>query len=172
MISNEYAKALFELANDYNQVEIIADNFKSFIEILKENQDYIKVLTYPTISSDEKKKCVVDALAGFNDIFIDFLKVLIDNNRFNQIFEIYESFTKNYLSYKNIVNVKVISCKPLSKREANELEESLVNYYQGKKITLVNEIDDTIIGGIRVITDGESLDLSVINKLNRLKATI
>lgn len=172
MISNEYAKALFELANDYSQVEIIADNFKSFIEILKENQDYIKVLTYPTISSDDKKTSIVKVLNGFNDTFIDFLKVLIDNNRFNQIFEIYHSFNKDYLKYQNIVKIKVISSKPLSKKEANELEERLREYYQGKRIMLENEIDEAIIGGVKLVTDEESLDLSVLNKLNRLKATI
>lgn len=172
MVANEYGKALFELAQKNENIEVVEDNFNTLIEGIKVNPDYLKVLTYPRVSINDKKNSIKSVCKDFDTTFINFLYVLIDNNRIDQIFEIYSSFQNYILSNKNVLNVEVISAEELSDKQKKELIVQLTNYYNGKKIEISNIIDKSLIGGVKVIANGEALDLSLQNKLNQLKATI
>ena len=59
MFAKEYAKALYELALESNSVSEINDNFKILLDGINENEDYMKVLTYPKISNSKKKKSIL-----------------------------------------------------------------------------------------------------------------
>ena len=85
MIAEEYAKALFELATSNDKSDVINDNFSVFLKLLKDNNDYFKILTFPNISLNDKKDCLRKTLIGFDDLFIDFLFVLIDKNRMSLV---------------------------------------------------------------------------------------
>lgn len=172
MVASEYGKALFELALEKNKSEIIEDNFNTFIAGLRNNPDYIKVLTYPRISNNQKKDSIKQIGSSFDIIFKNFLYVIIDNQRMSDIYTIYEEYTNCLLENRNILNVSIISPEKLSSKQENELIAQLTKFYQGKKIEVSNIIDSSLIGGIKVIANGEALDLSLQHKLEQLKATI
>ncbi len=172
MVAYEYANALIELSLSNNVLNEIEDNFKTLVLAIKENPDFMKVITYPLIKTKDKKKSIKDVCNNMNELFVNFLYVLIDNNRINDLFVIYKEFCKIIDQNNNRLTVDVISAVKLSKNEIDNLSIKLSAYFNNKKININPLIDKTLIGGIKVISDGKSIDLSVIGKLNNLKEQI
>lgn len=171
MVAHEYAKALYELALSSSKEELVLEEFKIFSCSLKDNCEYIKFLTFPSISTDQKKKSLEDVLKDADLLLLNFMKVLIDNNRVNDIFDIYEEYYTLYLKDKNIVNVKVVSSELLSDEEINKIKAQLSSHYN-RGIVLENLIDKSLIAGYKFIANGEEVDFSIVNKLSRLRKSI
>lgn len=172
MVAYEYANALIELSLSNNVLNEIEDNFKTFVLAINENPDFMKVITYPLIKSDDKKISIKEVCKDMNELFIDFLYVLIDNNRIKDLFDIYKEFNKIIDLINNRLTVDVISSVKLTKKEIDNLSIKLFTYFNNKKININPLIDKSLIGGIKVIADGKSIDLSVVGKLNNLKDRI
>ena len=167
MLAKEYATALFELASSNNMLDEIINQFDTLMIAINENEDFMKVLTYPRISSKQKKECIKNVCKSMNEIFVNFLYVLIDNNK-----EIYEEFTNLVNEKNNILIVNVISASKLSSSQLNDLEIKLAEYFGKKHISINPLIDEKLIGGIKVIANGKSIDLSLNSKLQSLKDNI
>lgn len=172
MLAKEYATALFELASSNNMLDEIINQFDTLMLAINENEDFMKVLTYPCISSKQKKECIKNVCKSMNEIFVNFLYVLIDNNRVDKIKEIYEEFTNLVNEKNNILIVNVISASKLSSSQLNDLEIKLAEYFGKKHISINPLIDEKLIGGIKVIANGKSIDLSLNSKLQSLKDNI
>ena len=172
MVANEYSKAIYELAKENNLCEEVLENFNYFTKLLKENPDFLKVLTYPKISRENKKKTLKDTLINFNELFINFLNVLIDNNRISYINEIESDYIRLVNESKGIYEVIVYSASKLSDTQLDETKSSLKKLLNAKSVNINNMIDESLIGGIRAFYNGKTFDLSVSNKLNSLKNSL
>jgi len=172
MIAGEYAKAIFDLALEGNREELINDNFNLFVKLLHENPDYLKVLTYPRISDQEKKDNIRNTLKGFEDIFIDFLFVLIDNKRMSNIFDIAYAYEKLIEIDNDVVSVDVYSAQKLTIKQIQVVQQSLVNRLNAQRVVINNIVDPTLIGGIKAVYRGKTIDLSVNAKLSAIKKSL
>ena len=95
MVAKEYAKALHEIAEELNIFDIIKNQYKITLDLLKDQQ-MMSFFTNPVIKSNEKKDLIKKSFSDFNENFVYFLYVLIDNSRFNYINDIYEKFIDIY----------------------------------------------------------------------------
>ena len=88
MVEQEYAKALFELAQEAGKLELFVDYFTAVVETVK--KDFYKVLTSPVIENKEKKEIIKNVYHSFDKEFLNFLYVLIDHNRISRINTIFD----------------------------------------------------------------------------------
>ena len=172
MIADEYAKAIFDRALEGNREELINDNFNLFVKLLHENPDYLKVLTYPRISNQEKKDNIKNTLIGFEDIFIDFLFVLIDHKRMNNFFEIACAYEKLIEIDNDVVSVEVYSVEALNIKQIQSIQQSLITRLHAQRIVINNIVDSSLIGGIKAVYRGKTIDLSVNAKLSAIKKSL
>ena len=171
MVSKEYSTALFNLCLENNNLEEISASFDVLCQAFKENPDYMKILTSPGISSSKKKESIKNVLENNDIVLLHFVNVLIDNDRVINIYEIQDEFSKLVLQHKNILKVTVYSVDYLSENKITELKGQLSNYYN-KNIMIDNIIDKTLIAGIKLAVEGKEVDLSIFNKINKLKKSI
>ncbi len=171
MLHKEYAKALYELSVEEDKNEIFMDCLSAVINTAL-STELKDVLTSPFIDINKKKKLIDDVYSLLDQTFIYFMKVLLDNNRFNLINDIYEEY-KNIILLKNeIVKIQVISTYKLNNMELIKLTKSLQAKYKNKKIELENIIDEKLIGGIQIVSNGQSIDMSLKNSLLKLKESL
>lgn len=69
----------------------------------------------------------------------------------------------------NTLRAKVLSKNPLTKKMSDQVENFLKKRYETKTPALQWQEDKTLIGGMRIETEDEILDLSLKNKLNQLQ---
>ena len=99
MVENEYAQAIYDLAKEDNKIDIINECFIVVNKSIEDN-DFMELLSSPKITKEEKKNILTKVYGKLDSLFLDFMYVLIDNNRINRISYIYD--------YYNILHHNII----------------------------------------------------------------
>lgn len=157
-VALEYAKALYSLGK-----ESFLDELNSLETLFKEDE-ISKFFCYKEINKNTKKDILKPY---FNEPFINFIYVLIDNDRLNLINDIKKEYQELILKENNVKQIFVYSNNLLDNNYINKLKSILSKKYN-KEIIITNLIDTTIIAGI-IIKDGTNIiDLSLNNDFNNL----
>lgn len=165
MISESYAKALYEIVQHKGIQNDILNEFRVIEEILKKNMDFKKILDSPIIQAFEKEK-IIDRVFGknVNTILLNFFKLLSRNRLVNEIDICFKEFLGLYNMDHGIESAEVISASEINL----ETKQMLINKLEQiteKKITLNIIIDKSIIGGIVVKYKNIVYDGSIKQKL-------
>ena len=82
--TNRYALALYELANEYSDLENIENQSKSLLELLKQSMDFRLFVKDPTSEKNEQIKSIeiIAEKFNFSEIFSKFLSFLVFKRRF------------------------------------------------------------------------------------------
>lgn len=172
-----YSTALFELCCEQDSLENTYEEFKAVKELLYDSGieyslDMVKLLGSPLISGQDKTKCL-DAVFKdrISDMTLDFLCLVADKGRFVRLEEIFGEFSKMYNDKMGILEAEAVTAEPLSA----ELRDALITKLEkttGKKVTLTQKTDKSLIGGIVVRYENTEIDGSVKTRLEKLKAQI
>lgn len=171
IISQRYSKALLEFnENKISKQEVLRQllDIEQSIEISNELKT---VLTSPIISLKEKKEVVDKVFSDSDKIILNFLKLLLDKNRFTILSSIIKEYKTIIDKENNIVNIKVISAIDL-----NESEKAMIKVKMQKVLNKEIELewgkDSDIIGGLIFEMDDNIVDCSLKKKLQEINKKI
>ena len=170
MIPLEYAKAIFEIAEEEHKVDLFNEYFVSINSTL--TNDFIDLLKTPTIDKKEKINIINKVYKSIDNTFRDFLVILVKNDRIEYFSQIGHQYRKLVRLNKNIVRIDIFSAKELTKTQMDSLVKTLEAKYKGKKLEIKNFVNPSLIGGIQIIANGESIDISLKSTLERLKESL
>ena len=168
--SERYASALFQLAVEEKNLNIVEQNVSNFQKIYKNNPDLRNFIKNPT-NTDEEQSGLVEALSkkiNLTKIFKNFLLLLIKKRRIFFIEKILASFNKFVTRQKGEINASLISSKELSKQEIEKISKELT-IDRGSSIKFSFEVDKSLIGGFKVQIGSLMIDTSIKNKLKKFK---
>jgi len=164
--SKKYAYALFQLAGDAGSVdEITAALAKLRAFSVKETVSFFK---NPFIDESEKKKLVQDTSSGIPEMLLKLLFLLIEKREMHILPDIERKYADLVNKSRNIMVANVISAVPLEKPVVEKIKASMKKI-TGREISIVENIDKTLIGGIKVRTEDLLFDGSIKGKVNLLK---
>lgn len=166
-VAFQYAEALFSLATEEKKVEDILASYTNFVEA--QDDEIISFLNHPKISKKDKKEVLSKAID--NTLFEHFIYVLIDNSRIELINDCYDEFKKIYDSQNKVMKATVYSGKKLLKTELEQLKKNLSKKHN-RNVELINVVDSSIIGGLKVEYDGYVLDQTINSYLQSLKNSL
>ena len=168
--SERYASALFQLAAEDKNLNIVEQNVLNFQKIYSNNPDLRNFIKNPT-NSDDEQIGLVEALSkklNLTKIFKNFLLLLIKKRRMFFIEKILMSFNKLATKEKGEINASLISSKELSKQEIEKISKEL-SIDRGSSIKFSFEVDKSLIGGFKVQIGSLMIDTSIKNKLKKFK---
>lgn len=172
LVSERYAQALLELVSDNLSKEDILKELLDITESVKGSGDLNKVMTSPVISDDEKKNVISKLFENTtNKVILNFLKLLIDKNRFSML----ESITKEYKNeinrLNNLLSINVTSAIDLTEDEKSAIKDKLSNILN-KNIELEWATNPDIIAGLVFEVGDNIIDNSLRHKLQDLSRNI
>lgn len=170
-ISVRYAKALFILAKEKGILDEVYLNINVLANIVDKSEDFATVFSNPTILQSEKKSIIIKVFADFNQMIIDFICLLIDNNRQNHLKTIILNFCDLYRKEKNILKITTTTAEELGEKSREALNDLFKKHYN-KSIELEERINQNIIGGIVLRIDNYELNMSVANQLAEIKSSL
>ena len=170
-LTGRYAKALYELADEKKLISKIVKDFEDLKALLETNVEFLSLVTSPAISKNNKKASFSKILkkAKANSLTTQFCGTLADNGRLNLIMEIIDVFISKVLINNGELEAEVTSSIALDKSQRQEVEKSISEVVGGKKISLLMNVDETLIGGLIVKIGSKMIDSSIKTKLNRLE---
>ncbi|MDO9628387.1 MAG: ATP synthase F1 subunit delta [Acholeplasmataceae bacterium] len=168
-ISN-YAKALFSIAKEEKKIDTLTYHFDDFKDTVEKNPSWVTLMDSPMISFTEKTK-MIDALE-YDISFLAFLKMLAQKNNIHLYQEIYTEWTLLSRVYQKIAHLHVYSAKPISTEVEARLVKAIQPRFPNQTVSLHITIDPTLLGGLKVVYQGQSLDHSVAREIEELYTTI
>lgn len=172
MVEKTYAEAIFSLGKEQDCLETLCTEIFEVSEIFGQNPDFVKLLSSPTISFAEKKSSIEKVFGGkISEYAMNFLFVVTEKNRASAFVGIAEYLKLLYNDYNGIIEVKVTTAEPMSDALKEKLRAKLEKV-SGKKITLVEKTDKSILGGIILDYDNVRMDSSIKNRIEGIRASV
>lgn len=160
-----YGGSLYDLAAEEKLSDIIMEQMLEIKELFRENPDYIKLLSEPSIKKDERLKLIEDAFGSQAERYlVSFIKLLCEKNILNEFEGCLEHFKQRYNSDHNISEAVVTSAVKLTDEQLASLKNKLEKM-SGKTITLIEKNDASLLAGMKVEMEGKLLDGSVAGRL-------
>jgi len=172
-IALRYSKVLFNLDLEYRlDMKKRLIDFESLDALFKRNPKLLILLKFPLIDIDEKKELLASALKNeYDPLFFEFLFYLIQKKKLDYLNLIAIDYRFLVEEHFDIWEVKVISATDLMPEMQTKLKEKLELFFH-KQLKINNEVDPSIIGGIKLIFADQMIDWSVVGRLKNLKESL
>ena len=97
-VGTAYANALVSTAQAKGELEAVHADIDAISSVMKESADIKEFLANPTVPEDKKKQMIAKMAAesGFNSYTVNFLNILVDQNRLDAISEVCDAFEVKY----------------------------------------------------------------------------
>lgn len=158
-----YSTALFELSGEENTFDEVHSQLNEYNDIFKDNPDFVKFLSSPGITFEEKHEVLLKVFDDDSMVF-DFICLVTEKGRISYIDRITSEFNKLYYDRNNIAEMTVTTSTALKP----ELKEKLISKLEeksGKKVRLIEKVDPDILGGLIIRYGNSEIDNSVKGKL-------
>jgi F-type H+-transporting ATPase subunit delta len=169
-VAQRYAKALFDLAVERGELEIVKDDLEGIKAI--QNDDLRAVWMSPVIQGEKKQKVFAALLDGkISKTTSAFFNLLFKKGREIAVSEIYNAFDEMYRRHHKIVLVDITTAAPVSEDVTTYILEKLHNRERFANVTLKvnNKVDADIIGGFILQADDLLYDASIRHDLKVIK---
>ena len=189
-VAKRYSDALFLAAEGENAVDAVETDM-ALLRVALEQRELRVFLADPKRSVADKKGLLVKLLqaeyeveaepAGddegesqprkqqreANACTLRFLDVVFDKSRALELQHIASNFHTRVLESRGEIEGRVLSFKELSDDELRSLEEAL-GARLGQKVRLIPQVDEELLGGVRVFLKGRLFDASLQGQLEEL----
>ena len=168
--SERYSRALFEVANEANEIDQIENGIKNFQSLFNSSSEIKNFIQDPTqsISAQSNFIQLLSKKLDFSKNLKNFFLLLIEKRRIFFVKKISESFLKLCSKKRGEVKASLISSKVLSQNELNEINRDL-SQSMGSKIIFDFKVDEKLVGGLKLQIGSFMIDTSVKNKLKKLE---
>ena len=173
LIARRYAQSLIEIGKSerLNFNDILTDLSK-IRKILDRSPDLYRSLVNPLVSVHDKVEVIEEVFQkDSNEIIRNFLKVLVEKNRFDVIFEVIEEYILLVDIFEGLDRAEVISAVELNADEKDNVEKAL-NAKFNKEMIIKYSTDSSIIAGLVVKMGDNVIDMSVAHKLEQYKMAL
>ena len=167
-----YGGSLFDLAAEEGADGAILDQLEECLSLLRDNPDYLKLLSTPSLPKKERCGLLDQALRGsVHQYLLNFLKILCERGQLGQLSQCAAAYRQKYNQAHGIVEATAVSAVALTDDQALRLRQKLESV-TGKQIRLRCKVDPAVLGGIRLDIDGTELDGTVQSRLSGLRSSI
>jgi F-type H+-transporting ATPase subunit delta len=170
-IARVYAEALFEAARDQDKLDTIHDQLDEFADAVAQNRDLQVFLFSPYFSSEEKREGIERAITGADSELTNFLELLIEKHRMPAIFRVRDQFDELWAEANKRLEVTLTSAVELDPKIVERVGKE-IERQTDRKIDLRSEVDEGILGGLRLQVGNMVLDASLRSKLERLRKEV
>jgi len=171
-ISVRYARALFQLALEKGIVEDITADMKLLFNALKEVHAFHFFIMNPVMPMPEKKKRLHTIFQDqVHPITMDFLDLIVKNNRLQFLEGISRQFNDQYKQHEGITEVVMTTATPLD-GDLRDRISSLIKSKTRQRLEYQEVSEPDIIGGFILKIEDEQIDASVATHLKRIRKTL
>ena len=166
--TNRYALALYELAKENSELEVVEKNVNEVLAIYNTSEDLKNFIKNPTQSQSSQLEVLKKVSIGMNlsKITHNFLSILVSKRRIFYLNTIFLNFLSLASKKRGELKASLISSKNLSNEELKNLNTELSQAI-GTTVAFDYKVDETLIGGLKMQIGSLMVDTSIKNKLKK-----
>lgn len=164
----EYGKALFLITEEDGVSDKLLTDVITAEKVFKANPDYLKLLTSPAISKEERVRLVDEAFSGLDQRLSNLIKILTEKRMIHLFDKVAKAYYELYDQSRGILRVEAVTAIPLTKEQSAALTKKLASML-GKTIIIRNTVDRSILGGVKLRYNDVQLDGSIKTRLDKFE---
>ena len=167
--AGRYALSLFEISNEENILDEVENNINFIDKAFSDSDDFRKFISNPTLKKIDRLNVIneIGNKNNFNQIFLNFLKILVQNNRIFFLKKIVSDFKKIASTFRGELNATVSMPTKMSENQISEIEKML-NDILKKKVNLNFKLDQSLISGAKLQIGSLMVDDTAKAKFNKI----
>lgn len=162
-----YAEALLDAARD-GHLDAVRSDFAEFVAAAEENAELRNLLRNPQIDMRAKGDVLATILSDSDEVFRNFVGVLVQKNRVGEIDAIHEEWERLLAARERVLEVELTTAVELSDTEAQEIVRK-IEEAAGRRVEATRTVDPDLIGGLVLQAGSRRVDASVRGRLNQLR---
>lgn len=168
IVSERYALSLYEIAKDEGRAGQMFEQFCAVAQVFRENPDFMKVLTTPSIPFADKRQAIAAAFEGRVDPYlVNFLMLITEKGRVSRLLEMEDAYKDLYYFDEGICEVAAVTAAPMEDALVEKLRAKMERM-TGKQVKLLVKTDPSLLGGIVVKVNNKQIDTSIKTQLEEL----
>jgi F-type H+-transporting ATPase subunit delta len=168
-IGTRYATALFQLAQEQQQLETVYADVVALQQVLTATPTLTQVLADPTLAQAQKTALLTTLKQQAVPLIQNLIQMVFDYGRTTELPIILADFVKLYDHSKGIAHATVTTAVPLADDQKQKLADQFAVRIGAQQLTLAEKVDPAIIGGVIMQADDLIVDGSVRRGLATVK---
>lgn len=172
-VSIRYAKALFQIAEQQNKIDLFMNELKE-IELIFSQMKNLEEFFYDPLSNKTTKIDVVSTISdklGLSKEVKNVFILLINKSREKILKEIISCYEKMYNDYKGIVKVDVYTAYDIDQTDINKLKEQVKSIFNKEPAFSITK-DPSIIGGLKMKVGWTIYDGTIKTRLRDFTSSV
>ena len=129
-IARLYGSSMYDLAAEEQLTDTVLEQMQTIRQLFRENPDYVKLLSEPSIPKEERTKLLDTAFGTEAERYlVNFLKLLCERGILGEYSGCCEEFTRRYNVDHNIATAVVTSAVALTDEQMAALKDKLEKTY-------------------------------------------
>ena len=169
-IAVRYAQAVFEIAQNQDQLDKLESDIHSLTEALAKSAELASLISSPVYSRDAQSKAIL-AIAfkmKLTKTICNTLGLMASKRRLFVLPAFLERLSGLIADHKGELSAEVASAKALTKAQTENLSK-IISERLGKTVKINATVDEDIIGGLVIKVGSKMIDTSIRSKLNSLQ---
>ncbi len=169
-VAERYATALYGIAEDQHQLDVVIDQMDGLGRLIDENADLRRLLASPLIDVNTAMRALREAFSdqGFGKTVQDFVGVVATNRRLAALRTITTAFAALVARKRGVVVAEVETAHPLTDVQEQQLRARLIEAGYGN-VDILKRVDPSLLGGLVVRIGARLYDTSLKSRLQRLQ---
>jgi len=175
-VARPYSKAIFELANDQDNLQFWSDVLQLAATIAAENEMHA-LANSPAILSTQLADLFVTIMSDAAEApemtleVKNLIALLAENERLMALPDIYQGYETLKQEAEGVIEVQVTSARKLTAKQENDMAKGL-KARLGKEVTITTEIDQSLIAGAIIHAGDLVIDGSARGRLNKMTSLL
>ena len=168
-ISVRYAKAYFSSAKEKGLLEIVKKDVDLLLSLMQTQPRFKELLASPVVKVKEKSM-ILDSIFKdqLHEITVNFLHLLLRNNREIYLFEMCLNFLGLYGRLTGIKSAILTTAVPLDDAQLRLINQIIIDRF-GTKAEVTTKLDERLLGGFILKVEDLQLDASVSTQLSKMR---
>ncbi|GAB6927587.1 F0F1 ATP synthase subunit delta [Paenibacillus sp. JCM 10914] len=167
--AKRYARALFEVAAQQQKGLEVEQELRAVVTAIKDDMDIQKFITTPNIPRSVKMSVLKNALSGkVSQPVLNTIELLMEKGRSNLFNALLDSYVKIQGESLGLADATVYSTYPLNDQEKDHVAAEFGQLAQ-RNIRVTNVVDESLLGGLKVVIGDKLYDGTISGKLERLE---
>ena len=172
-IGKRFSEALSESIEDDGRLEQARNNLCDLDDAIQADPPLSKFFIHPSIPDARKLEFVMalcDKISAIDEVR-KIVRMLVERQKMAYLKNIREHFEQTVAERLGQVRVNITAAHPISDEQMNKLKSSL-DRALGKSAVIESQVDESLLGGLRVSIGSWVADSTIRNRLALLRRTI
>jgi len=127
--------------------------------------DFLRLLSAPNLSKEDRCDILDSSFREkVHPYVLNFMKILTEKGYMRHFSDCCKAYRQSFNRDHGILEVFAVTAVPLNAEQTDRLTQKLMKV-TGKTVDLVNRVDPTCLGGVRLDYDGKRVDGTVSHSL-------